>query len=936
MKKILGYVFIFLSLCSISSCKKEDTKNDSRFDEIISRLDKIEKPEIASVQMQVEAIRASLPEMEDIPEAVETFSKSLDGVADILKAAADAATTETASLVDEFDKARDDAAKSETAMRSELVRQVDIIQADVLSQLEEIRTLVESNAAAIHKVVSISDALALQIRSDFANTKSYAYSTPSDSWEEATISTLSYAKSLSVDFAAVSALGEGLDNMLADTYSVLCSEASANLNSALLPISYRITSETTEKIAENYATAISDALETLRKIWSEKIPNKIPVVQNMIANWINPSLGAFEQIAKADSLLSYSALSLTSTLNSQKTYLESLKAVPDTLIDTPTKALSHNEEGLKTLKSEANDLHGDMADALSDLYSAYSQALSGAITDNNGKIEGDFALNILKANTAALQAKDAVSKALSKLDTQVEGLKSEVGQVKKSISRNDINVLDKKIEAIASKLKSITFVPYYSDGSSPIYYTEYRDGYTPLEAEISYDIQPASVAEELADIWDKALTLKGVYTNLTKVSAGDGISFKIKDFSQENGRITISFLPEGLNNDFFEENLGASVCLFISSGGVSKGSTYSSLTPHSIDWVQFSDENFSRYLIINCDSNSDGHISIEEALEVKEIDLSQFTTYFPIRSLDGIEHFSNLEKLRCNSHLTGELNLSSNLALVEVDCSNNNLEGIDLTGCSDIETLNISNNPLRTLDISDLTSLKELTADNCKYLTALDLSNNTALTNLSMRYNGLSDIDLRNNTSLSHFDLFDASSHGINVQVQSLDWLVDTYSTVGGGVNFYDKDGNFFYGGSVEVDGLLWMRYDSCGEDGEYFDLQGDTYEWEGSTRYCPDGWRLPTASEFTNVIKNHSSETQRLGISTHGFWFSGSQPYSDSVPSVFLNKQKGYAQGYYWSGDNDGSAYAPCLFFNSYDTYEVRNCQRTERHSNRCVKDKE
>lgn len=934
MKQIWGYIFLALCLCGILSCKKEETKSDSRYDEIISRLDKIEKPEIASVQMQIESIRASLPEMENIPEAVESFSKSLDGVGNILKAVMDDAATEIASLESEFDTAREDASKAEVAMRGELVRQVDIVQSDVLSQLEEVRTLVESDIAVIRKAISISDALALKIRSDLADTKSYAYSTAPDSWETATLATLSFAKSLSVDFASVTAIGEGLDDLLSESYSVISSDASDEIASAILPISYRITSGTAETIVRNYASAVSDALEALREIWNQELPNRLPVVQNIIANWINPSLGAFEPLAKADSLLSYSASSLTNLLNSQKIYLESLKAVPDSLIDTPSEALSHNEKGIEALTSGANNLHSDFSDAMSSLYAAYSQALSGAITENNGKIEGDFATCVLKANTTALQSKDAASKSLSHLTAQVNSLRSEVGQVKKSITRSDVNILDKKIEAIASKLQSISFVPYYSDGSSPIYYTEYRGDITPLLCEISYDIQPVSVAEELTEVWDKALTLKGVYTSLTKVHAGDDLSFKITDFSQENGRITITFKPEGISEDFLKERIGASICLRISSGGISKGSSYSSVTPCSIDWINFPDESFNRYLILNCDSNSDGHISAEEALEIKEIDMTEFTKFYPVRSLAGIEHFTNLEKLRCNSHLVGELDLSSNTNLVEVDCSNNNLEYIDLSDCSKIEKLNISDNNLRALDVSDLSSLKELVADNCKGVTELNLNNNTALTSLSMKYSGLTELDLRNNKSLTYFNLYDVPSHEFKVWVDSVDWLIDTYSSVGYGVSFYNSEGKFFYGGSIEIDGRLWMRFDSCGDDADEYYIQGDLYEWWGPRHdYCPTGWRLPTATEFEGLIKNHSNRTQRPGNYVYGYWFSGSESYDESVPAVFLNQERGLSQAYYWSGDTDGGSSAYYLFFSS-SIIEMRLALKSEMHAVRCIKE--
>ena len=49
----------------------------------------------------------------------------------------------------------------------------------------------------------------------------------------------------------------------------------------------------------------------------------------------------------------------------------------------------------------------------------------------------------------------------------------------------------------------------------------------------------------------------------------------------------------------------------------------------------------------------------------------------------------------------------------------------------------------------------------------------------------------------------------------------------------------------------------------------------------CPDGWRVPTYSELDELNNNYSSWTSVNR--QNGRWFSGSAPYSSSVPQVFL-----------------------------------------------------
>ena len=933
MKRIYGYAAVFLALCGLLSCSKETADDNLRYDEIVSRLDKIENPRIASEEEQIEAVRTALPELESVPAKVEAFSKALEGIGNELQAAIDAAAEKTAALEEEFDRAAKDAESSEAATREELVRQVEIVRADVFAQLDAAKAVVESELALVKRVRTGSEALTLKFRGDLADTKSYAYSALPDNWEKTTLATLSYVKSLAADLAALSAMGEGLATSLSDAASDIGTGAASDIASAILPISYRFSTNTAVDLAGDYASSISTALTNVQKVWDGELQQKLSVCRSLVPGWINSALGAFDSIVKADSLLSCSTYSLTEALNSQKTYLEALKNAPDELIASPEEALAHNAEGIEALTTETEKLHGDLADALSDLFSAYSDALSGAISQNDGRIEGEFATDVLKANAAAAADVDAASKSGKNLEAGVERLRAEVGHVKQSLARTDFNVLDNKIEAIALKLQSITFVPSYSDGSIPIGYTDYRGPLTPVVCEIMYDIQPVSAAAELSEVWDKALTLKGVYTNLTKADAGDGFSCRITDFSREEGRIFVSFSAEGIDENFLRGGLGASVSLVVSSGGVSKSSSYAPLSPYSIDWLKFPDENFARFLALSCDSDGDGHITAAEAAEVTEMDMSRFALFYPVNNLDGIEYFTGLEKLDCSGHRIAGLDLSSNTSLKEVDCSGNPLEAIDLSECPAVEKLNVSDTKLTALEITNLVNLKTLTADNCKGVTSVDLSKNTALTSLSMKYNGLSELDLCSNGALSYFNLFDVPSHAFTVRVESHKWLRGVRSSVGYGVLFHDASDNIFYGGSIEVDGLCWMRYDITGTDGDGCYFAGDKYEWTVSEGHCPDGWRLPTKAEYEAVLKNRSGHSKLRDYPTvYGYWLSGSEPYSESTPAVFLTEDgNGIRFGYHWCGDNIGGANANCLYFSSY-IMEFRVLPRNETHSCRCV----
>ena len=62
----------------------------------------------------------------------------------------------------------------------------------------------------------------------------------------------------------------------------------------------------------------------------------------------------------------------------------------------------------------------------------------------------------------------------------------------------------------------------------------------------------------------------------------------------------------------------------------------------------------------------------------------------------------------------------------------------------------------------------------------------------------------------------------------------------------------------------------------------------------CPEGWRVPTYAELSNLIKN-ASALQENG-DQNGRWFSGSRSYSSASSKVFFP-----AAGYYNTGGNSG-----------------------------------
>ena len=114
-----------------------------------------------------------------------------------------------------------------------------------------------------------------------------------------------------------------------------------------------------------------------------------------------------------------------------------------------------------------------------------------------------------------------------------------------------------------------------------------------------------------------------------------------------------------------------------------------------------------------------------------------------ITNLKGIEYFTSLNILWCTDNQLTALDVSENTALTKLNCCFNKLTSLDVSKNTALTILECHVNRLTSLDVSKNTALTEL---NCSInkLTALDVSKNTALTELYCNDNQLTSLDLSN------------------------------------------------------------------------------------------------------------------------------------------------------------------------------------------------
>ncbi len=176
--------------------------------------------------------------------------------------------------------------------------------------------------------------------------------------------------------------------------------------------------------------------------------------------------------------------------------------------------------------------------------------------------------------------------------------------------------------------------------------------------------------------------------------------------------------------------------------------------------VVIPDSNFKAYLVRDSEinTNRDKEIQVSEASAYGgRMDLGSRD----IMSLKGIEAFTALTSLSCDSNQLTSLDISKNTALTWLSCGNNKLTSLDVSKNTALIWLHCNDNQLNTLDVSKNTELDELFCSN-NQLTTLDVSKNAALTWLYCSNNQLNTLDVSKNTALTSLEcvgnLFDCDA----------------------------------------------------------------------------------------------------------------------------------------------------------------------------------
>ncbi|OYU81169.1 MAG: hypothetical protein CFE23_05215 [Flavobacterium sp. BFFFF1] len=146
---------------------------------------------------------------------------------------------------------------------------------------------------------------------------------------------------------------------------------------------------------------------------------------------------------------------------------------------------------------------------------------------------------------------------------------------------------------------------------------------------------------------------------------------------------------------------------------------------------------------INVDTNGNGEIEVEEALQVYDLRIANRN----ITNIDGLQYFTNLRRFDCNHNSISDLDPITGLINMDtLYCNDNALTTLDLSTLHVLRILYCSENLLTSMNLNNLGSLDTVVCNN-NNLTELDVLTLSNLNHLECTYNNLTTINL---SGLSH------------------------------------------------------------------------------------------------------------------------------------------------------------------------------------------
>ncbi len=535
-------------LCLAFSVACTDYSSD--IDDVHRRLDGIEDNPIASIDKQLKAINAAIPQLEKTDADLKKMIENLQTTADGLEKSIAENGKNISDLKTDLEKAVEDLKNSDKADKEYVLDSLGKAKAVLLALLESEKTEMNGKLTSVNNTISDLQKKDAELENKISDLKDYTDKElkGAKDWLSATFMTLDQYNSIVEQLGGINGGIAGLKTSMANLETRLTKKYSEDLKTAADGVKSKLAGEVdglndridkeVSAITKAYTAAIATFREEMDKWWSESLKKSIDDCETSMKSWVNSTLDGYWTIAQTKDSLEALNDDIENQLEAQKKLLNDLISENAGDITALEDRLKKVNDDLKALADRFPVFTSDLNKAKEDLTIAYKKAIEDAITDFKGVFEAT-----IKARVDA--AYDSFTKAFSTKE-------AEMRRVMASIN-SDLASLDFAglISSFDSVMQSLAFVPTSDDGSVILSYNVESLEKT---IDVSLEIRPERLLSSIgaADVSAYALLTK------TRASVGDEVALKVQRITKaKNGVLNVRIEPGVLLDDFIAGRVSA-------------------------------------------------------------------------------------------------------------------------------------------------------------------------------------------------------------------------------------------------------------------------------------------------------------------------------------------------------------------------------------------
>ena len=208
-----------------------------------------------------------------------------------------------------------------------------------------------------------------------------------------------------------------------------------------------------------------------------------------------------------------------------------------------------------SIRSEIEALRKELDKQFDDMEDAYRDAIREAIEENNGKLSEQLTKEIEAVN--------------SRIDDEVEKLNKRLDDIEERLSQLEGSVSD-----LLKRIQSITYIPIYDDNTARVLCP--NEGLEGSTVQLDFTISPRDAAEDLAAVWQEAVSVKALYTGspvMTDLPVVNCTAYA------DQGLLSVVAACDNLSWEFYNEDVKARAIMYISDGNNDLTSEYIPIIP---------------------------------------------------------------------------------------------------------------------------------------------------------------------------------------------------------------------------------------------------------------------------------------------------------------------------------------------------------------------